>query len=66
MSDPVGLVVLVKNGDDHQLASTRLHDETSIRDALSHARQLIAQNPDAFRPETTLVVGEVRVREVER
>lgn len=64
VNDPVGLVVMVKNRENISLAGLRLHDETSILEALNHASQTIAQNPDAFRPETTLVVGEVRVREV--
>jgi hypothetical protein len=64
MSDRVGLVVLVKNGDSLQLASTRLHDDASIGEAVGHARDLIILNPGAFRTSTELVVGEVRVRKV--
>ncbi|WP_280389856.1 hypothetical protein [Nocardia wallacei] len=63
MSDLLGLVVLVTNGDDFALASSRLHDETSIEDALQHARQYMADHKEAYRPNTTVAVGEVRVRD---
>jgi hypothetical protein len=64
MSDPVGLVVLITDGKDFSLASSRLHDDASIVEALAHARQYMADKPQIFRAGSTLVVGEVRVREV--
>ncbi|MGW5519085.1 hypothetical protein [Nocardia africana] len=67
MSEPLGLVVLLKNGDDYTLASRYIHeDDTAIDEAVERARNVIAANPDMFRPETEIAIGEVSIRKAQR
>lgn len=63
MSDTLGLVVMLRNGEDIMLAGRRLHDETTIHESVDRARQLIAREPDIFDPATEVVIGEVTIRE---
>ncbi|MFF4026957.1 hypothetical protein ACFYY5_29315 [Nocardia elegans] len=67
MPETLGLVVLLKNGEDYTLASRYIHeDDTAIDEAVERARNVIAANPDMFRPETEIAIGEISIREVGR
>lgn len=63
MPETLGLLVVLKNGENHSLAGLRIHDETTIHDAVDRARKLIAREPQVFDRETEVVIGEVTIRD---
>ena len=65
MPEPLGLIVVLKNGDHTSLAGLRIHDETTIGEAVDRARALIAREPELFDAATEVVIGEVSIREVQ-
>jgi hypothetical protein len=64
MPEPLGLIVLLRNGPDYTLASRYIHnDETALNESITRVRKLMADNPDTFRADTEIAVGEVTIRD---
>jgi hypothetical protein len=54
----------LRNGPDYTLASRYIHnDEDALNESIERVRKLMADNPDTFRADTEIAIGEVTIRD---